>query len=518
MFARLHPQDNVVVSLQGSETGSPWEEELANGGPDRAVGTTVVAMEPIPAGHKMAIRPIAAGQWVIKYGLPIGLAQTDIAVGQRVHVHNVKTGLDAGIATQPDWEPLPAAPLTTPILTTGDDPNQFLGYLRENGQVAIRNEIWILNTVGCVNQTAQQLAAWANRTLVGRVPNLDGVYAFSHPYGCSQLGDDLQATRNILSGLTRHPHAAAVLFLGLGCENNQLQMQLDAIGPEALKKVRWFSTQDVSDEMEQGRQWLTEMAQQISRYTRQPLPANKLILGMKCGGSDGFSGLTANPLLGRIADWHCAMGGTSLLTEVPEMFGAEPVLLGRCDQPSTRTAVDQMIETFKDYFRQHDQPISENPSPGNKDGGLTTLEEKSLGCVQKGGTAALIKQCVPYGGQASAELGGLGMVNGPGNDGVSITALTAAGAHLVLFTTGRGTPMGAPAPTMKIATNPTLAKQKPGWIDFSAGDFITGTATLDELRDRLWEQILRVASGQQEAKNELNGYREIAIWKIGVTV
>lgn len=515
MFARLHPQDNVVVSLQGSGTGSRWEDG-ATANSNGAVGA--VALEPIPAGHKMAVRPIAAGQWVIKYGLPIGIAQSDIEVGQRVHVHNVKTGLDAGIEKQPDWEPLPGQPPAAPIMSDGHDPTRFMGYLRENGQVAMRNEIWILNTVGCVNQTAQQLAAWANRTLVGRVPNLDGVYAFSHPYGCSQLGDDLQATRNILAGLTRHPHAAAVLLLGLGCENNQLQLQLEAIGPEALKKVRWFSTQEVTDEMEQGRQWLSEMAQEVSKYKRQSLPANKLILGMKCGGSDGFSGLTANPLLGRIADWHCANGGTSLLTEVPEMFGAEPVLLGRCDQPRTRAAVDGMIETFKDYFRKHGQPISENPSPGNKDGGLTTLEEKSLGCVQKGGASALIKQCVAYGEQATAELGGLGLVNGPGNDGVSITALTAAGAHLVLFTTGRGTPMGAPAPTMKIATNPTLAQQKPGWIDFSAGDFITGAATLDELRDRLWEQILSVASGQQEVKNELNGYREIAIWKIGVTV
>ncbi|MBL8891184.1 MAG: altronate dehydratase [Planctomycetaceae bacterium] len=515
MFARLHPQDNVVVSLQGSETGSRWEDFAAGTGEGAAVA---VASEPIPAGHKMAVRPISAGQWVIKYGLPIGIAQCDIEVGQRVHVHNVKTGLDAGIEKQPDWEPLPSQPPATPILSGGQDPTRFMGYLRENGQVAIRNEIWILNTVGCVNQTAQQLASWANRTLVGRLPNLDGVYAFSHPYGCSQLGDDLQATRNILAGLARHPHAAAVLLLGLGCENNQLQLQLEAIGPEALKKVRWFSTQEVTDEMEQGRQWLSEMAQVVSKYQRQSLPANRLILGMKCGGSDGFSGLTANPLLGRIADWHCANGGTSLLTEVPEMFGAEPVLLGRCDQPQTRAAVDGMIETFKDYFRKHGQPISENPSPGNKDGGLTTLEEKSLGCVQKGGASALIKQCVAYGEQATAELGGLGLVNGPGNDGVSITALTAAGAHLVLFTTGRGTPMGAPAPTMKIATNPTLAQQKPGWIDFSAGDFITGAATLDELRDRLWQQILSVASGQQEVKNELNGYREIAIWKIGVTV
>jgi altronate hydrolase len=466
----------------------------------------------------MAIRPIATDQAIIKYGLPIGLARSPIAPGQHVHTQNTRTGLDAGVETATAWRPQPADD-DQPVRSGSDqDPTQFLGYLRDNGQVAIRNEIWILNTVGCVNQTAQQLAAWANKTLVGKIPNLDGVYAYSHPYGCSQLGDDLQATQTILAGLARHPHAAAVLLLGLGCENNQLQQQLDAIGPDALAKVRWFSTQEVADEMQQGRQWLTEMAHQVSKYQRQPLPTRRLILGMKCGGSDGFSGISANPLLGRIADWHCQLGGTALLTEVPEMFGAEPVLLARCDDPKTATQVDQMIEQFKDYFRAHGQPISENPSPGNKDGGLTTLEEKSLGCVQKGGTTALIKECVPYGSQATAELGGVALVNGPGNDGVSITALTAAGAHLILFTTGRGTPMGAPAPTMKIATNPALARQKPGWIDFNAGAFVDGSASLSQLRDQLWQQIIDIASGRQEAKNELNGYREIAIWKIGVTV
>ncbi len=518
MFARLHPQDNVVVSLPGCAVGERWLESTGGATGGAVVGAVVAAAEAIPAGHKMAIEPIEAGQWIVKYGLPIGLAREAIAPGQWVHVHNVRTGLDAGVTTEEGWQPLPAPPRVPPVDPSGGDAATFQGYLREDGQVAIRNEIWILNTVGCVNQTAQQLAEWANRTLVGRVPNLDGVYAYSHPYGCSQLGDDLAATRGVLAGLARHPHAAAVLMLGLGCENNQLELQLQAIGPQALAKVRWFSTQDVADEMEQGRQWLREMAQQVSAYERQTLPANRLILGMKCGGSDGFSGISANPLLGRIADWHCGEGGTSLLTEVPEMFGAEPVLLGRCDQVSTRTAVDGMIETFKDYFRRHGQPISENPSPGNKDGGLTTLEEKSLGCVQKGGTAALIKQCIEYGQQATPGLGGLGLVNGPGNDGVSITALTAAGAHLVLFTTGRGTPMGAPVPTMKIATNPDLAARKPGWIDFDAGAFVAGTATMDELRDGLWRQILEVASGRLEAKNELNGYREIAIWKMGVTV
>jgi len=512
MFAQLHPSDNVVVSLSGAAAGSGWWSESGQ----------VQAAEPIPAGHKMAVVPIGQGQAVIKYGLPIGRARQAIQPGQHVHEHNLATALGGDPASSEPWQAPPPQPQTAPRMPSSEgqsqDPGSFLGFRREDGQVAIRNEIWILNTVACVNQTAQQLADWANRQLVGRVPNLDGVYAYSHPYGCSQLGEDLEATQGILAGLIRHPHAAAVLLLGLGCENNQLAQQIEAIGPEAMRKVRWFSTQEVPDEMEQGRQWLGEMAEQVSRYQRQVLPTKQLILGMKCGGSDGFSGISANPLLGRIADWHCSVGGTALLTEVPEMFGAEPMLLSRCDSLETRQAVDRMIEDFKDYFRQHGEPISENPSPGNKDGGLSTLEDKSLGCVQKGGTQALIKQCVPYGGQADAELGGLALVNGPGNDGVSITALTAAGAHLILFTTGRGTPMGAPVPTLKVATNPRLEEQKPGWIDFSAGPFVQGTASLDELRDQLWAQIVDVASGRLEAKNERNGYREIAIWKIGVTV
>ena len=344
MFAQLHPQDNVVVSLRGSLIGDVWSDGSG----------TVTAAEPIAAGHKMAIRDIAPGDWVIKYGLPIGLAKEAISVGHKVHEHNLRTGLDAGGQFSSEWSPPPVVPLTPPKHSDQAGLGTFFGYEREDGQVAIRNEIWILNTVGCVNQTGQQLAAWANRTLVGRVPNLDGVYAYSHPYGCSQLGDDLDATRAILAGLARHPHAAGVLFLGLGCENNQMQRQLEAIGPAALHKVRWFSTQDVSDEMAQGREWLTAMAEDVSRYERRPIPANRLVLGMKCGGSDGFSGITANPLLGRIADWHCSQGGTTQLTEIPEMFGAEPVLLGRCDQPETRTAVDHMIESFKDYFRRHE--------------------------------------------------------------------------------------------------------------------------------------------------------------------
>ncbi len=503
---QLHPDDNVAVSLAGDGLNAKFKG---------VSGPMVTAIETIPAGHKMAIGPIQSQQAIIKYGMPIGKASCEIAPGSHVHSHNLKTALEG--SDYPPWQ-IPLVGQSDLKVGTGSQERVFSGYRRCNGQAAIRNEIWIINTVACVNQTATQLAAWANRTLVGKLPNLDGVHSFSHPYGCSQLGDDLSSTQAILAALAKHPHAAGVLLLGLGCENNQMAQQLEAIGPEAGQKVRFFSTQAVKDEMEQGRQYISELAGRLAQQKRQTLPVRDLILAMKCGGSDGFSGISANPLLGRIADRHCAAGGTVLLTEVPEMFGAESVLLRRCDSQATYDAAVEMIDRFKDYFRSHGQPISENPSPGNKDGGITTLEEKSLGCVQKGGAVAMIKQVVGYGDQAKSGLGGIALVNGPGNDGVSTTALTAAGANIVLFTTGRGTPLGAPAPTMKVATNSTLAVNKPGWIDFSAGPLVDGTASMEQLADQLYDQILETANGNLETKSEMNGYREIAIWKTGVTL
>lgn len=472
----------------------------------------VRASEPIPGAHKMAITPIAAGQSIIKYGLPIGLASCDIQPGSHVHSHNLRTGLSAENSTTS--RQLDSNRETTqrsgPLF-------QFEGYRRGDGRVAIRNEIWILNTVACVNQTATQLAAWANRTLVGKSPHLHGVHAFNHPFGCSQLGDDLNDTQAILAALARHPHAAGVLLIGLGCENNQLEAQLHAIGDPYRDKIRSFTSQKVTDEMETGRQMLTELADLVSAMQQETISSHELVFGMKCGGSDGLSGITGNPLLGRIADRHCASGGTTLLTEVPEMFGAEPVLLGRCVSDQVWNDANDMVQEFKEYFSSHGQPVSENPSPGNKDGGITTLEEKSLGCVQKGGTAPVC-EIVSYGQQASQNLGGLSLVNGPGNDGVSITALAAAGANVILFTTGRGTPMGAPVPTVKVSTNTTLSEHKPGWIDFNAGVIADGTATLDEAADQLGQWLARLAAGTLEAKNETNGYREIAIWKSGVTL
>ncbi len=505
-YLRLHPRDNIAVAVRPLPLGESVE------------GIRIPA--PVAAGHKLALSAIAAGQPVIKFGFPIGVAATAIQPGEHVHSHNVTTSL--GAMEYPHWNDSAAdrdgvVDSGTKATALGSPGATFWGYRRADGRVAARNEIWIINTVACVNQTAARLAERANRELLPQFSHIDGFQAFPHPYGCSQLGDDLAMTQRVLSGLINHPHAGAVLLLGLGCENNRMAEQLKSVHPEKMSQVIFFNTQEVGDELSEGQEALAKLAG-LANEPRQIIPASELILGMKCGGSDGFSGITANPLLGRIADWHCAQGGTVLLTEVPEMFGAEAVLLDRCADADVHGQLIKMVEEFKDYFRSHNQPISENPSPGNKDGGITTLEEKSLGCVQKAGTQGVIRQIVEYGGHAASRLAGIALVNGPGNDGVSITNLATAGANVVLFTTGRGTPMGAPVPTMKVASNSELAAAKPAWIDFDAGRVLSGESDFDQLAHELYEQLLRTASGELLAKNELNGYREIAIWKTGVTL
>ena len=393
----------------------------------------------------------------------------------------------------------------------------FDGYRRPDGRAATRNEIWIVNTVGCVNHASERIAANANGELAHDGSGIDGVFAFPHPFGCSQLGDDLSKTQKVLAGLVNHPNAAAVLILGLGCENNQMNLFLETLGPVERQRVRYFNAQEVSDEVEEGVNAVRELAEYARQSTREPIDAGELVVAMKCGGSDGFSGITANPLVGRVADRICGAGGTVLLSEVPEMFGAEQVLLERATDEVARRSVVDLVNNFRNYFRKYDQPIDENPSPGNKDGGITTLAEKSLGCVQKGGRAP-VKRVLDYGEPAPAGLGGLALVTAPGNDGVSSTAMTIAGAHVLLFTTGRGTPMGFPAPTIKVSSNSDIASRKPQWIDFDAGVLTDGTKALDELAEELTGFVLDVASGRARTKNEQNAYREIAIWKDGVTL
>lgn len=483
---RVAPDDDVATALRDIAAGERLDGLTARGA--------------IPKGHKIAVRPVAAGQPVRKYGFPIGLASQAIAVGDHVHSHNLATGLSGEM----DYRFAAAASSPPPVA----DSRTFMGYRRADGRVGTRNEIWILVTVGCVANTARRLADTASRQFVGRV---DGIHAFPHPFGCSQLGDDLSATRRMLASLARHPNAGGVLILGLGCESNQLDALLAEIGD--IGRVRAFTTQGEEDEIEAGVAAVEALVALAEQDARVPCPLSDLVVGLKCGGSDGFSGLTANPLVGHIADAVAAAGGTPILTEIPEIFGAEHLLLERAASREAFDGAVALVNGFKRHFLDHGQPVHENPSPGNIAGGITTLEEKSLGAVQKAGQAVLT-QALAYGERVREA--GLALLEAPGNDAVSSTALVAAGATVVLFTTGRGTPLGFPAPTLKIASNTALAERKPRWIDFDAGVMLAGV-DLDEAGEALMELVLATASGQP-TRAEANGEREIALWKRGVTL
>jgi altronate hydrolase len=490
---RIHPDDTVAVAIRPLAA----DEQVA------VDGESITLRTDVPAGHKFAIVPHAAGVPVLKYGFAIGVTTEPVSVGTWIHSHNLRTRLE-GLA---EYRYQPTAHTAVDVA-----PATFAGYRRASGRVGTRNEIWVLNTVGCVNHAAERIAKITGEKFNG---NLDGVYSFSHPYGCSQLGDDLQNTQRVLAGLLRHPNAGGVLVLGLGCENNQMDALLRMAGDVDRERLRFFNLQDVVDEVEQGTSVISELAARVATDRRVTCPVSELVLGHKCGGSDGFSGISANPVVGRIADKLTSLGGRVLLTEVPEMFGAEQVLMNRAADEAVFDDVVKLVNDFKQYFIAHDQPIYENPSPGNKAGGLTTLEEKSLGAIQKGGRAT-VTQVLRYG--APIERAGLVLLESPGNDGVSSTALVASGATVLLFTTGRGTPLGFPAPTVKISSNSEIATKKPHWIDFNAGTVLDGTSTLDQAADELFALVLEVASGHRLARNEEQGYREIAIWKEGVTL
>ncbi len=385
----------------------------------------------------------------------------------------------------------------------------FMGFRRADGRAATRNELWIIPTVGCVNEVARAMCEQAQDLVEG---SLEGVYYFPHPFGCSQTGADHAQTRRLLVALSRHANAAGVLFLSLGCENCTHQQVLDELGDFDHERVRFLTCQDVADEQIEGHKILSELADLAKQAKREPIPASELVIGLKCGGSDGLSGITANPTIGRVSDMVVARGGTSVLTEVPEMFGAESILLDRCENEQVFDAASDMLNGFKDYFISHGEVVYENPSPGNKDGGITTLEDKSCGCVQKGGSAPIV-DVLPYAGQANKH--GLNMLCGPGNDMVSTTALTAAGCHVILFSTGRGTPFGAPAPTLKVFTNQRLCDHKANWMDFNAGVVATGECTLDKAAGDLYQLVLDTASGKLTSA-ERRGCHEISIWKDGV--
>jgi altronate hydrolase len=488
---RISPEDDVAVALADLEPGAHMASD----------GTAVDITELIPRGHKVALRDLAAGETVRKLGWPIGRTARNVARGSHVHTHNLATAL-SGLN---DYVYSPHSGQAS----GSTDARTFMGYRRADGRVGTRNEIWVLCTVGCVARTAERIARIGAERFAGR---LDGIHAFTHPFGCSQLGDDLAHTRSVLASLAAHPNAGGVLIVGLGCESNQLNELLPEIGRPELSRLRAFTAQATEDETEQGLAALEELVAVVERDRREPCPLSALTVGLKCGGSDSFSGMTANPLVGYVADRVCAGGGTAILTEIPEVFGAEHLLMERAVNERVFRDVVSLVNDFKRYFLDHGQPISENPSPGNIAGGITTLEEKSLGAVQKGGHAPLT-QVLRYGARVASP--GLALLEAPGNDAVSSTALVAAGATIVLFTTGRGTPLGFPAPTLKISSNSALAQKKPRWIDFDAGVVLAGESVA-EAGKQLLQLVLDTASGQA-ARNETNDEREISIWKSGVT-
>ena len=493
-FIRLNAADNVAVALaDGAATGDIFVDG----------GRAVRLVSPICRGHKFALSDIRCGEPVIKYGFPIGHATRDIAPGEWVHTHNLATSLGDNLTYAYHPRTLPHMPQPKcPVIN---------GYLRYNGEMGIRNELWIIPTVGCVNSQAQAIAGRLRSEC--DMTGVDGVQVLSHSYGCSQLGDDHANTRKALASLALHPNAGGVLVIGLGCENNQLSGLREQMGSWDPDRVRFLISQDVDDEVEAGVALCRQLIERMRHDRRQPLPMSKLRVGLKCGGSDGLSGITANPLVGRLSDRVVACGGTTVLTEVPEMFGAETILMDRAADRSVFEKTVSLINDFKEYFRSYGQPVYENPSPGNKAGGITTLEEKSLGCVQKGGTVP-VTDVLQY--TARLSVAGLNLLAAPGNDLVAATALAISGCQIVLFTTGRGTPFGTCVPTMKISTNSQLAARKPRWIDFDAGVLVE-SADMDTLVEELLDKVLRVCDGERLC-HEHTGSGQIAIFKTGVTL
>ena len=491
-WIRINPADNVAVALSDLHSG------------ENACG--VVLATDVPAGHKFTLTALSCGDDVIKYGFPIGHVSADVGIGCHIDHNIVHTNLEGLLDYKYSPVCLDPAPASEKL--------EFMGFRRADGQVGARNQIWIIPTVGCVNGICQTLAERLRSEIAGCEGSVDAVVAFPHNYGCSQLGDDHENTRKILADMVHHPNAGGVLVVSLGCENNQLDAFMELVGSVDTSRVRTMTVQKIEgDETEYGMEQLRAIFSACSGDVRETVPVSELKVGLKCGGSDGLSGITANPLVGRFSDWIVAHGGTTVLTEVPEMFGAETLLMNRCADEGLFQQTVALINDFKEYFIKLGQPVYENPSPGNKAGGISTLEEKSLGCTQKSGSS-VVRGVLKYGDTLKEK--GLNLLSAPGNDLVASTALAASGCQIVLFTTGRGTPFGSFVPTMKISTNTPLATRKPGWIDFNAGVLAEGES-MDEVSDRFWKYVLAVASGEK-VNNEKNGWNEISIFKTGVTL
>ena len=504
-YIKINPDDNVAVALQDLAAGEVVE------------GVTLKVA--VPRGHKIVLRDLKAGENVIKYGFPIGHVTRDAAAGTMVDHNCIKTNLEGLLEYK--YEPVSsfagpkssfAVPKSSFAGVTGESLRTFRGYRRTDGQVGIRNQIWVIPIVGCVNGICQEIVERFKAENPGH-PGVDAIVAFPHNYGCSQLGGDHENTRTVLADMVHHPNAGGVLVVSLGCENNQLDAFRELVGPVDEGRVRMFVTQKVEDEVEYGLQQLREIYAVASKDVRTDVPVSELRVGLKCGGSDGLSDITANPLLGVFSDWIVAQGGTTVLTEVPEMFGAETILMNRCQDRETFDKTVHLINDFKEYFMKQGMPVYENPSPGNKAGGISTLEEKSLGCTQKCGKS-IVRGVLRYGERLQVK--GLNLLSAPGNDLVASTALAASGCQIVLFTTGRGTPFGSFVPTMKISTNTPLATGKPRWIDFNAG-VLAQDEMMADVAPRFIDYVLAVASGEP-VNNEKHNYREIAIFKQGVTL
>ena len=494
-FIKINTADNVAVAIHDMEAGKNFDIN----------GVDICTLNPVPAGHKVALQDLEEGAYVVKYGFPIGHLLKSVKQGDVIDHTNLKTNLEGLLEYTYEPELTEIVPAAVPAF--------FKGYRRQDGRAGIRNELWIIPTVGCVNGVTQNIQKLFEKELAD-YPAIEKVIAFPHNYGCSQLGDDHENTRRILADMVHHPNAAGVLVVALGCENNQLSAFRELVGQVDETRVRFMESQKVEgDEVEYGLGLLREIVQAAKDDRREDIPVSELKVGLKCGGSDGFSGITANPLLGRFSDWIVSQGGTTVLTEVPEMFGAETILMSRCQDEATFDKTVHLINDFKAYFMKNDQPVYENPSPGNKAGGISTLEEKSLGCTQKSGNS-IVRDVLLYGERLKTK--GLNLLSAPGNDLVASTALAAAGCQLVLFTTGRGTPFGTFVPTAKISTNSTLASNKPSWIDFNAGVIVDGTPA-EQVDNDFIDFVLRLASGEP-VNNENSGYSEIAIFKSGVTL
>ncbi len=489
---KIHNSDSVAVAVEPLKVG---ETVTVN-------NSEITLLNDIPAGHKFALFDIKKDENIIKYAYPIGHAKCDIKMGEHIHTHNTKSNLSGVL----EYEYNPNFKEVEKIT-----PRTFMGYKRPDGRVGIRNEIWIIPTVGCVNSIVREIEAQSQRY---KTENIDGIYSYNHPYGCSQLGCDMGMTLKYLSGLIKHPNAAAVLVVGLGCENGNIDELKKVLGEFDENRVKFLVAQDFEDEIAEGVEIVKELAKTADTYKREECMASDLIIGLKCGGSDGFSGITANPLLGSLSDRIIGMGGSTILTEVPEMFGAETILMNRCRTENEFNKTVELINNFKKYFMRYGEKVDENPSPGNKEGGITTLEDKSLGCTQKGGTAP-VEDVLSYGECVKKK--GLSLLQAPGNDLVAANALAVSGAQLILFTTGRGTPFGCPVPTAKISSNPTLANKKKAWIDFNAGTLLENK-NMSELTDEFLDFVLKLASGEITVKAEALDKHELAIFKDGVTL